>query len=214
MARPGGNQPRRLVVCRAMTTSRRLLPILAAVTLFAAGCAGAAAPSASPSSSIAPSGDPTPSAVDLPTTDPGGGGSSGNTGSGVVDPGLPTNPGDPNDPTGGAQSQLVRPRPGQKDPHPVAPSKLEASVDGRRVLVKVSWYGGVEPCSVLDSVKVERSGTDIGITPLEGTGDPGAMCIEIAVLKATIVDLGELDAGTYRITAPSGDATPLEITVS
>lgn len=211
MAGPRGNQPRRLVVCRAMTTSRRLLPILAAVTL-AAGCAAAAAPPASPSPSNPPTADPAASAVDLPTTDPGaGGGSSGNTGSGIVDPGLPTNP---SDPSAGGQPQLVRPRPGQKDPHPVAPTKLEASVDGRHVLVKVSWYGGVEPCSVLDSVKVERAGTDIAITPLEGTGDPGAMCIEIAVLKATIVDLGELAAGTYRITAPSGDAPALEITVS
>ncbi|HET7471844.1 MAG TPA: hypothetical protein VFJ71_01855 [Candidatus Limnocylindrales bacterium] len=210
MADHGGNQPLQVVVCRPMTMPRRLLPILATLTIFA-GCAGSAAPSASPSRS--PTGPPPASAVDLPTTDPGGG-SSGSTGSGIVDPGLPTGGSDPDDPTGGGQAQLVRPRPGQKDPRPVAPTKLEASVDGRHLLVKVSWYGGVEPCNVLDSVKVERTGTDIAITPLEGTGDPGAMCIEIAVLKATIVDLGDLEPGTYRITAPTGDAPALAVTIS
>ena len=165
------------------------------------------APGSSPTG--APSAGP-PSAIDLPTTDPGGGGSSGNVGSGVVDPGAPV---DPNDPGGGA-AKLVRPQPGQKDPHPVAPTKLETSVDGRHVLVKVSWYSGIEPCSVLDSVRVERSGSEIAITPLEGIGDPNAVCIEIAVLKATIVDLGDLDAGTWRITAPTGDAAPIELTIA
>ena len=40
------------------------------------------------------------------------------------------------------------------------------------------------------------------------------MCIEIAVLKATIVDLGDLEPGTYRITAPTGDAPALAVTIS
>jgi hypothetical protein len=80
--------------------------------------------------------------------------------------------------------------------------------------VKVTWYGGVEPCSILDSVKVERSGNDIAITPFEGSGDVDAMCIEIAVLKATIVDLGELEPGAYRISSPGSEAPPIEITVA
>ncbi|HEX2756556.1 MAG TPA: hypothetical protein VHM48_13900 [Candidatus Limnocylindrales bacterium] len=95
----------------------------------------------------------------------------------------------------------------------MAPIALQVSVDGRHVLVKVSWYGGVEPCSVLDSVRVERSGTEIALTPIEGSSDRTAMCVEMAVLKATIVDLGELDPGTYRISAPGSDATPVVITV-
>lgn len=199
-----------------MTTPRRLLSLLAVATLLAA-CAS----SAGPSPSVAPSassrasspGEPPASAIDLPTTDPGGGGSSGNTGSGIIDPAPPIGSVDPNDPAGGGQAQLVRPKAGQKDPHPVAPTRLEASVDGRHVLIKVSWYSGVEPCSVLDSVTTVREGSTIAITPMEGTGDPDAMCIEIAVLKATIVDLGELTPGTWTITASTGDAQPLEITI-
>jgi hypothetical protein len=193
-----------------MTIPRRLAPLLVAALL--AGCASAADPSWSaapdPSPSVAP-----PSAIDLPTTDPGGGGSSGNIGGGVVDPGLPAGPVDPNDPAGGGAAKPVRPQPGQRDPHPVSPIKLEASVDGRHVLVKVSWYSGIEPCSVLDSVKVERMGSEIAITPMEGIGDGNAVCIDIALLKATIVDLGDLDPGAWRITAPTGDATPIEVTL-
>jgi hypothetical protein len=120
---------------------------------------------------------------------------------------------DPNDPTGGGAAKLVRPQPGPGDPHPVSPVKLETSVDGRHVLVKVSWYSGIEPCTVLDSVRVERAGSDIAITPIEGIGDRTVACIDIAVLKATIVDLGELDAGAWRIVAPTGDAAPIDLTL-
>jgi len=205
-----GNQPPNRVVCRPMTTARRIAPILVAVLL--AGCAAASAPP----SSLPPDGSPSappPSAIDLPTSDPGGGGSSGNVGGGVVDPVLPVTPVDPNDPTGGGAAKLVRPQPGQADPHAVSPVKLETSVDGRHVLVKVSWYSGIEPCSVLDAVKVERSDHQIAITPMEGIGDRNVACIDIAVLKATIVDLGELDAGAWRIVAPTGDAAPIELTL-
>ena len=139
-----------------------------------------------------------------------GGGSSGNTGSGTVQP-VP--PGGATDPIGGGAAKLVVPKPGQQNPHPVAPIKLEGSVDGRHVLVKVSWYSGIEPCSVLDSVKVDRTAGEISISPLEGIGDPTAICIDIAVLKATIVDLGELEPGTWRISAPGGNAPALELTI-
>jgi hypothetical protein len=80
--------------------------------------------------------------------------------------------------------------------------------------VKVSWWSGVEPCNVLDSVKVDRSGTDIAISIIEGSSDLDAMCIEIAQLKATIVDLGDLEPGTYTISAPNSDATPIQVTIS
>jgi hypothetical protein len=118
----------------------------------------------------------------------------------------------PIDPAAG-QPKLVRPQPGRANPHPVVAIAVQASVDGRHVLVKLTWYGGVEPCSVLDSVRVERSGTDIALSPVEGSSDPNAVCIEIALLKATIVDLGELEPGTYRILSPGSDAPPVEITI-
>jgi hypothetical protein len=145
--------------------------------------------------------------------DPGGGGGvPGDPGSGVgiapVGP-QPVNPG-PGEPT------VVRPVPGRADPHPVVPIRFETSIDGRHVLVRVSWYGGVEPCSVLDSVKVERTGGDITVTPIEGSSAAGqnVACIDIALLKATIVDLGELEPGTYRITSPGSDAQPAVFTIA
>lgn len=178
---------------------RRLpLAIVLAASLALAACSSGAA---GPSGSVAPSApDPTPV----------GGGSSGAPGGGTgigVDPGLPVDPG-----TG--QASLVVPRPGQLNPHPVAVTELEPAVDGRRVIVRVTWWSGVEPCHVLDSVRVDRSGSDIVLTVLEGTGDPNVACIEIAQQKATIVDLGELEPGTYTISAPGGEAPPVTVTVA
>ena len=160
---------------------------LAAVLTIGA-CAGAAAPAASPSPSSPPSASPSPSA---PTDLPGGGGSSGDPGTGIGGAGR-----------SGARRSGRRPGRSSSSRSPASSTRdrcrratLEATVDGRRVLVKATWWSGVEPCNVLDSVKVERSGTDIAITLIEGTGDPNAICIEIAMQKATIVDLGELEPG-------------------
>ena len=195
-----------------MTTAPRspagLLVAAAIAVLALAACIGG-----SPGSSAGPSGPGTeqPSAQAPADSPPGaGGGSDGSSGSGIgISPPIGVDPADP----GTGRAMLVVPKPGQHDPRPVAPIKLEVSIDGRHVLVKVSWYGGVEPCSVLDSVRVERTGSDIAISPLEGTGDPNAICIEIALLKATIVDLGELEPGTYRVVAPTGDAPAVAFTI-
>ena len=199
-----------------MTTTRPLRPLLALATVAALGlsaCAAAATPSGAPPAAT-PSTSPSPSPpLDGGASDPGGGGggdgSAGNPGAGIgvvpVDPApIDPNLGDP---------QLVRPVPGRLNPRPVTPIALQTSVDGRHVLVKVTWYGGVEPCSVLDSVRIERSGTDIGLIPIEGSSDPNAICIEIAVLKATIVDLGDLEPGTWRISSPGSEAPPVVVTI-
>jgi hypothetical protein len=178
-----------------------ILPLLAFVAVTSLGaCSDANAPAAA-----TPSGTPSdPGSGALTTSgpsgaDPGGGGAgSGGTGVGVAPPANPT---------------PVNPAAGQPA-HPVVPTALQASVDGQHVLVKVSWYGGVEPCSVLDSVVVKIDGTDIAVTPVEGASDLDAMCIEIAVLKATIVDLGDLAPGTYRIASPGSDAPAVEITIA
>ena len=174
-----------------------VLGLVAALLLSA--CSAATAPSASPSDAVAPTPGPSQG---------GGGGSDGDTGLSVP-PGEP-GAGDPapREPT------LVVARPGQLDPHPVAVTLLEPSVEGRRVLVKASWYSGVEPCYVLDSVKVDQGGNEFVLTVIEGTGDPNAMCIEIAMYKATIVDLGELEPGEYTIRASDGEAPPITVTVS
>jgi len=184
---------------------RRVALGFAAAAVVVSACGGAAAPSAS--SPRTP--DPTPSSTPRNDPDGGAGSGGGNVGSGgavIVDP-TPVDP-------GAGQPAIVIPRPGQKNPHPVGATTLQASVDGRHVLVKVTWYSGVEPCSVLDSVKVARSGSEISIGLVEGSSDLNAICIEIAQLKATIVDLGDLAPGAWTIRATTGDAQPIQLTIS
>ena len=148
-----------------------VLAALAAVLTIGA-CAGGAAPAPSSSPSSPPSASPAPSA-------PGGGGSSpGDQGRSSVsrairDRSIPAP----------ASRKFVIPKPGQLNPRIPPASSLEASVDGKRVLVKVRWTSGVEPCYVLDSVKVVRVATDIAITLVEGSSDANAICIEIAMRR-------------------------------
>ena len=193
--------------------------VLTVIAALAVGCSGAAAPSTSapaasapPGSSI-PGGDPvasSPAPGSPGSVDGGaGGGSAGDPGTGI---GLPIDP-TPVDPAAG-QPTIIVPKPGRLNPHPVAAQTIRASVDGRHVLVKIAWASGIAPCSVLDSVKVERSGHTIALTVIEGADEVDVMCAEIAMFKATIVDLGELDPGAWTITAPGGDAAPIELTIS
>ena len=116
--------------------------------------------------------------------------------------------GDPGKPT------LVLPHPGQLDIHAVSIEDLGARVEGRRVVVSASWWSGVEPCYVLDSVAVKRDGQTIIIVVREGSSARDVACIEIAMHKVTVIDLGELDPGTYTIIAGNGDARPVEVTVN
>jgi hypothetical protein len=195
-------------------TTHRLIRAAALAVVATIGLAACSGANQGPQAqSPAPSAQTSPSALPAASTDPGSsadGGSAGDPGSGII-PNPSPDPGAV-DPIAG-EPRIVVPVPGRANPHPVSPVKLEAQVDGRHVLVKVSWYGGIEPCSVLDSVKVTRAGNDIQITPFEGASDPTAICIEIAVLKATIVDLGEPDPGTWRILSPGSDAPPVQVTI-
>ncbi|HET7677267.1 MAG TPA: hypothetical protein VFK38_05385 [Candidatus Limnocylindrales bacterium] len=175
------------------------VPIFLALTL--AACAGAP-PSPTPLPSTPPARD-LPGVIGGSSVDPntpiaGGGGGS-----------MPSNPGDP----GLGQPQLVVPKPGQKAVHPVAVTRLEPRIDAGRVIVRATWTSGVEPCNVLDSVDVQRAGSNVTLTVREGTGQGDAVCIEIAVQKATDVDLGVLPAGTYTIQTSHGDAAAVQITV-
>jgi hypothetical protein len=173
--------------------------LLLVVTL--AGCSGVAGPTVKPGENG--SREPGPTAV---PGDPGGGAGGGVGGAVPVDP----------PPIGGADdgANLVVPKPGQLDPNPVSVAGLTVSVDGRHVSVRLTWWSGVEPCYVLDSVGVAHDGQTIVLTAIEGHGPERVACIEIAQLKATIVDLGELEPGTYVIDAEPGDATPVTIEIT
>ena len=107
---------------------------------------------------------------------------------------------------------FVVPKPGRLQVHPVDAATIEPRLVGRRVFVKLTWWSGVEPCSVLDSVGVARTGNAIDLTIREGADRLDVACIEIALLKATVVDLGELAPGTYTISA-GAQATPVQVVV-
>jgi hypothetical protein len=187
-----------------MTKSRRLLLVaLVAVlaTTLGACAAGGASPSPSPE-------DSAPIAV--PPTD--GNGNDGSDTGGSGDDGVVAPPDD-----GGAfppgQPELTVPQPGQQMVHPVSITELLAKVEGRHVFLNARWWSGVEPCSVLDSVDVARDGASIAITLFEGTSDLDAVCIAVAVEKVTLIDLGELEPGSYTISPGMGDAAAIVVEV-
>lgn len=167
---------------------------LAAVLTACSGAAASPSPSPTPPPSAAPSASPSDGLGS--GTDPGGG---------IVDPGAGN---------GGNGGDIVVPVPGQQNVRAIPAESFEVDIDGRRVLVKVTWTSGVAPCYVLDSVDVQRVDNDFAILLNEGTSDPNQACIEIAQTKSTIVDLGELEPGTYTVSSPGGSAAPVSFTVS
>lgn len=182
-----------------MKTARSALIGLLLVTSLAA-CSSAAAPSASP----APA---TPAVTDPPPTQvPGGNPSEAPDGSNVGGGGGAN-------PAPGEGPQFVVPKPGTKDPHPVSVETLEARVEGTKVTIVAGWWSGVEPCYQLDTVNVKRDGNGFTIALMEGNGDPDTMCIELAVQKATAIDLGDLEPGEYTVRAQDGTAEPIAFTV-
>ena len=180
----------------------RLVVALSILTAVAACSAGAPAPPPpAPSSPAAVPSDP------LPTDVPGGNGGTGldgSAGAGGGGAGVAPDAGSP---------QLVVPKPGTRDPRPAAIETLDVRVDGRRATAVPSWWSGVEPCTILDSVEVARDGDTFSISVREGSGPGDVACIELALLKATEVDLGELQPGEYTIVAADGRAAPIRFTV-
>lgn len=175
-------------------TSRRQVGGALLLAIALAGCASSATRTATPIPAA-----PTPTPV------PGAGG---NTGGGVVPPGGAGGV----DPILG-QATLVVPQPGQHDVRAVNVQLVRSAIDGHHVTLELRWWSGVAPCSVLDSVDVSRDGSTYAITVNEGSSGQQVACIDIAQLKATVVDLGDLDPGTYTIRA-IGEAKPIEVTVT
>ncbi len=114
---------------------------------------------------------------------------------------------------GPGQPRVVVPQPGQLDVRPIPAQTLTAAVDGRRVVIAVDFVSGVEPCYVLDSIVVQRGAGSFAITLQQGHGPGDIACIEIAEMKRTLIDLGDLDPGTYQISDAVGGAAAITITV-
>ena len=185
-----------------MTRPIAALPIVLA--LVVAACSAAVA-SPSPSSPGA-SGSQPPGATGPGASGPGNAGPTDPPDGGVVGGGGGVDPG-PGQPT------LVIPKPGQLDVHDVSVEQLSAKVAARHVVVNARWWSGVEPCSVLDSVAVQREAQRITVAVREGSSARDVACIEIAMLKVTAIDLGELEPGDYTIVASQGDAPAIPVTV-
>jgi hypothetical protein len=194
-----------------MTTTRRLAGLLA-VTALVAACSSSAGASVSPTD---PSGGaPAPSAT---PTDPSGAVPTPSATDGVIpgpDEPITDIPGKLHVDPGPGGATLVTPKPGQLDVHPIAMDSISAFVDGRHVILTAFWTGGVEPCYVLDTIVVARGDGSFTITLREGHGPGEIACIDIAQLKATRIDLGDLEPGSYTVSDGGGGTARTTFEVS
>jgi hypothetical protein len=175
-------------------TRRRLgaltLTLISALVLAACSAGGASAPSDAPSASpsVAPVA-PEPSA------------GSGDGGGGTVAP---------------DGAKIIVPKPGQAiDVQAIPAETLTATLDGRRLTVAATWWSGVEPCSILDSVVVDAEDGGFAITLFEGRGPGDVACIAIAEQHRTFIEFpADLVPGTYTIRDATGGAPSIEVVVS
>jgi hypothetical protein len=206
----------------ALSTTRLLAAALL-MALALAACGGAAA-APSPSAGPAETARPTPTAV---PGDPGssggaGGGTDPGTGGGGSDPGTGTGggpiiplPPDPNQNPLLGQAHTVVPALNLINQHPISVQLVRGIVqaDGT-ALVELRWWSGVAPCNQLDHVDIVRddAARTVHLTVIEGSGPGDQVCIDLAELRATTVNLGALGTGTWTISA-EGDAPaiPLEV---
>ena len=98
------------------------------------------------------------------------------------------------------------------------PSRSSDSTRPRRattVSVDAHWTSGVDPCYVLDHVEVHDNGDQtVDVTVIEGTSDPDAICVMMAVAKHTIFSFDVSGPGTWTIRDSQGGAPPVEVVVS
>ena len=169
----------------------RSTAVLLALTVALAACSVGPATSGSPS--VAPSASAPP---DTPVTAP------------PSDPSV-----DPSAPPVGAKPVL--PKPGQAvNVHPIAADSLSARVDGSTILVKATWWSGVEPCTIFDSIVVDQGEGTYTVTLREGNSPQEIACIAIAEQHVTEFEIPNVAAGTWTILDSGGTAPPVEVTVS
>jgi hypothetical protein len=117
---------------------------------------------------------------------------------------------------GAGGAELVSPRPGQQNVHPVTIEQLDATSSGTTVSIDAHWTSGVDPCYVLDraEVAIHENDKTIDLTLFEGTSDPDAICVMMAVAKHTIVSFEVPSTGTWTIRDSQGGTQPVEVVVS
>jgi hypothetical protein len=163
---------------------------LIAIALVLAACSSGAASSTSPSAP--PSAD---APVSAPPSDGSGGGAS-------ADPNFAV----------GAKS--IVPKPGQAiNIHPIAAEQLAARVEGNKIIVKALWTSGVEPCTILDSIVVNKGNGTYTITLQEGSSPQEIACIAIAEQHVTEFEIPDVAPGTWTIADSGGLAQPVQVTV-
>lgn len=157
---------------------------------------GLAACSGSPATSTPPSGSastPPDTPVTAPPSDPSGAPS--------VEPPIGAKP--------------VVPKPGQAvNVHPVPAESLSARVDGSTIIVKATWWSGVEPCTILDSIVVDKGEGTYTVTLREGNSPQEIACIAIAEQHVTEFEIPGVAPGTWRIVDAGGTAPPVDVTVA
>lgn len=82
--------------------------------------------------------------------------------------------------------------------HKIRWTQAKAVSKGKKV--RLTWWSGVEPCTVLDKVKVKETSKKVTITLYEGTSPKARnmSCIMIAIEKTTTVKLKK-PLGTRKI---------------
>lgn len=169
----------------------RLAAGLLTLTLVIAACAGggsAPAPSPVPSE---------PPASDAPVTAP-------------PSDGI----GDDLDPDPGIGAKPIVPKPGEAiNVRPVPAESLSARVDGNTIIVSAIWTSGVEPCTILDSIVVDKGEGKYTITLREGNSPQEIACVALAEQHITEFEIPDVAAGTWTIEDSGGIAAPVEVTV-
>lgn len=188
----GNRGPRRLVSAGMddLRIGRRLGAALLPLLLVVAACGSAAAPSPSPDTATSP--------PDAPVTAP-------------PDAGIPSDPGMGGGDLGGIVD--VIPKPGQLDVRTVTAETIAAEAADGSITVTATWWSGVEPCNVLDSVVVDQEDGGWAITLREGHGPEDVACIAIAEQHRTSFEIPDVAPGTYTIRDATGGAAAVEVTV-
>ena len=113
----------------------------------------------------------------------------------------------------GGGGKLVVPKPGQLDVRAIPAEGLSATVDGSTIVVTATWTSGVEPCSVLDSIVVDRGEGVFSITLREGHGPEEIACIAIAEQHRTVFGIPDVEPGTWTIRDAMGLAPDIQVVV-